>query len=441
MYQPNYPISSRFVNNSPRTKISSGIEELQSFTGYHLFCFNFLKYNTENLQNYFDLLKFWKERTQSKTFKPTASITHYFHTTDIHGDIGALLHALLYSGAAKFKNGGASFFYFDVETKNKYRISEFTPRTYRGIKNIILLPNLEINRCFEGILTIGGDLMDRGKNSEECFWTVIDLIEQYKSIKQPIRIKYLIGNHEGLIINNRIIDSITNKFITLHLDPGKLTRQILECHKNEIYNEYAECIKSGKANEKKLLNLSKRLQKLTEEFIQSNENLIYKYKFIRTELLKQITEGGIEFCYCNHATGVLTSHAFFDKENVLITLNCAIEKHLYTKEEITPLKDKIESNDFIPIKEKLFLSQIINSYLRTVYSNPTKIHHYQYLNDSEIIPLLWNRTFYNEADNPIYNEEYVEKNQIASLKQIIGHEAVSYGSVILKKIPYIQILD
>ncbi len=138
------------------------------------------------IQNFNNILKFWKDK--ERKFDTFDNKNCSFITTDIHGDLNALLNFLISTGFAYFDD--------NEELYKEYKIND---------NDAIKIPNLKINKNFNKNLFILGDLIDRGSFSNECFYLVKDIIEQidnlqmndknaYENLKD--RFQFLIGNHE-----------------------------------------------------------------------------------------------------------------------------------------------------------------------------------------------------------------------------------------------------
>lgn len=123
-------------------------------------------------------------------------------STDLHGSMNAALFFLLDSGVAKFRKDTPTFVYYDMVSRKAYNsIEEFLTEnkdaTIEKAGFLKLIPNLEINKDYEGKAVNCGDLIDRGSYSDEIVSMFSYLEEQEKGVgpnnKKIIRI---CGNHE-----------------------------------------------------------------------------------------------------------------------------------------------------------------------------------------------------------------------------------------------------
>ena len=144
-----------------------------------------------------------------------------FFITDCHGDLAVLLFGILGSRVAIFAPGEQAYVYYDVETGCTFKTPSEFLQTYPFIGGcdsyrscaidmqisseaeyveyrLRLIANLKVNLGSHNVLTLNGDLINRGNQTEECFYTVINLLNQFNGLassEQP-RLYYLCGNKE-----------------------------------------------------------------------------------------------------------------------------------------------------------------------------------------------------------------------------------------------------
>ena len=133
--------------------------------------------------NYDEIVNFWNNfyNDQSNIMDKENLM---FITSDIHGDLNALLNFLISTNFACFEDQN--------NLSKNYMISE---------NNMIRIPNLKINKNFNNKLFILGDVIDRGNYNQECFYLIKDILEQIDILSESHinlqdSLQYIVGNHE-----------------------------------------------------------------------------------------------------------------------------------------------------------------------------------------------------------------------------------------------------
>lgn len=154
-------------------------------------------------------------RNNSAVYATKASkIDGHYHFTDVHGCIRPLLNNLLNIGYIRFATGDGqpSWCYYNIVDGQMVDGLPDEPnehsRGYHDTEQLltewVLLPRVRLNEEFIGTITIGGDLVDKGIYSDECFWLINMLLEQQKQqlahnqTTAKRHLYYLVGNHEAL---------------------------------------------------------------------------------------------------------------------------------------------------------------------------------------------------------------------------------------------------
>jgi hypothetical protein len=173
-------------------------------------------------------------------FKSVNSEELHYHTTDTHGDLFSLTIALLMSGIARM-NG---YMFIDIKSER-----EITSIIETDSPFCCCIPRLTINPDFDGVFTIGGDIIDRGENSMESVILLKTLIQLAR--KRGINIRWLLGNHELAVLQGDFLLSESIGF------------NALEGYEKEYFNImrniFFDCIEEDILQACFNVNLTKRL--------------------------------------------------------------------------------------------------------------------------------------------------------------------------------------
>lgn len=218
---------------------------------------------------------------------------NFIQISDIHGDLNSLLMSLVGNKhyveskilPCKFVNNEPCVVYFDIKNgktiKNPDNINNYT--------NLVPIPNLEINPDFEGKFILNGDLIDKGLQSEVCFYTMYSILQQEKA---KGKIFYLLGNHESLLISEDFNSNILNTS-TSFFSSGK---SIFYLYNKEYYVLSAE----------KYDILKSRLQKMCiylKKLIEDNKlvystvigNVLFSHTYLNGDVVVNLIKELIEY--------------------------------------------------------------------------------------------------------------------------------------------------
>lgn len=341
---------------------------------------------------------------------------NHVHVTDIHGDLGGLLFALVGNNdksknPAKFKDNEQKTVFYNII--NGTIIKDLSTLSEEERTKFVPIPNLEPNPDFIGTFTMGGDVIDRGDESESCFYTMAHLLNLQtehlkKNPEEKEKIEFLIGNHEEMLLNN-------------------------ECH---------FCKENGG-------NITYGYFKIDDEGRRFEQSTDFEERFglMRKTMFQLLKNNQAKMCSAKGKT--IISHVSFIKEDVNKLLNFlqgikfvgysteGKEINQKSKEavaalgidviKIKKLQDKINNNDKLNEDDVALLSDSINKFATYAYqlnekdeegleipdTDKATIKQIFFNNSDQYSPegLLWNR-YTNLKENTVIND----------LKQLIGHD-------------------
>ena len=303
-----------------------------------------------------------------------------YFSTDHHGDLVAFLFSLLNSGVANYKENENSIIYFN--TKNKEIIKGSIMDYKENMRSIIPIPNLEINKEFNGKFICGGDLIDRGNQSDICICLMYYLLNQDPGAE---KIEYVIGNHEGMVIDD-------NMYALKDYD-APLFRKVGD------YSFIKEM----------LLDL---IEKEKLKFCVSFGNTIFSHTIFERIYLKkalEIIDCGKTFTSNKYYFLDYTEKQYFSEESKILAKN--LKSKIYRK------KEKLNEEDIS------ILSKLINDLFKKKCLNNNKVLIKKFgidisfdgifLDNSLQDGLLWSREFSISIPG-----------QINGLSQVVGHTPV-----------------
>lgn len=332
---------------------------------------------------------------------------NHVHVTDIHGDLGGLLFALVGNNdksknPAKFKDNEQKTVFYNII--NGTIIKDLSTLSEEERTKFVPIPNLEPNPDFIGTFTMGGDVIDRGDESESCFYTMAHLLNLQtehlkKNPEEKEKIEFLIGNHEEFLLINDFDSCLGNR--------GNITYGYFE-NRYETSTDFEE-----------------------------------RFEFMRKTMLQLLKNNQVKICSAKGKT--IISHVSFVKETVNTLLNFlqgikfvgysteGKEINQKSKEavaalgidviKIKKLQDKINKNDKLNENDVALLSDSINKFATYAYQlnekdeegleipDTDKATIKQIFNKNGVFGLLWNR-YTNLKENTVIND----------LKQLIGHD-------------------
>lgn len=363
-------------------------------------------YSNDVAKQNLDLFADLPNRPLTGEVNQIGSIDKHIHTTDIHGDLGALLYNLVADdnknrNPARFRIGEETVVFFNLENGSIESDLSLIPKENRI--NLVPIPNLELNPDFMHTFTLGGDLIDRGDETESCFYTMVHLLnEQTKILErypdQKPKIYFIMGNHEQGILHNKVKFSIVIGFNTTFTQP--------RLAKNK---EEQRIITTA------LFNANKDSQTFIGEFNAERFAIMQDY------CLKLVKHNQMILCYLKE--DVIISHVFFAKQDVIDLINEVVPFTSimnFTANDINSLahlQNKISYNIPLTIEDMQLLVNKLNHIMKTFYTN-------EILKTKELSSLM-----IELVSNRILNLTNNEKKSIVSLKQIIGHDITTVFSI------------
>lgn len=314
-------------------------------------------------------------------------VAHHYHITDVHGSLRLLLNVLLHSGIIRFRPDAQPIIYYCFSKQSYvhnlrdifYTRSMSKLQALKTIKEIVVLPNVELNPDFIGYFTMGGDLIDRGSYSEECFYLMRMLLEQQATgqVWSEQRLWYLLGNHEMATIGGFVphLDILESNYYTSMLT---------------MNNMDAEIAPNGKAMYYKLIgyNLDTMLTRTLER--------IHKYRFrnLRQDLLALIQQRRLDISYLGD-DGATYAHSFWSVHDVERLLACCQKYPEFSHiiDELVVINKAGNQGIALKPEQIKLLNQTINQvwYYAAQDAEALAIveHHNDY--DNSCAGLVWNR--------------------------------------------------
>lgn len=402
----------------------------------------------KNISLKFKIIEFWKaditkidynkgkiKKTKievNKSFK--APKNKHYHTSDIHGDLNVFLYSVLKSGCAKYKDGENPEIFYDISSRKTFKtIEEAIKKSEKfNIFNIRVIANIEPNPNFDGIFTFGGDLIDRGLQSEETFYSMMHLLKQNSDLGiNRKNIQYILGNHEKMVLDKNFQLASINGSNYLLDTKSDLTRNKIEKGKNE------------------------------ENFTRNKDNFVFMF----LHLNQAIVDSNVNLSYAlNNQT--IVSHVVYDKNTInslldfmedesvinnfhhknFLTIARSNKENLYYK-----LIDK-ESYEAIKTQYKKDLMHI--SQLKTKIQHNIELNQIDITNLSNVINTFNKLYFLNNKDRKLVerNQRFAEMSKnilwqrslnggkeiknsytpIPGLNQIVGHDKIESHRAILE---------
>ncbi len=388
------------MENIKKNKGMSSLDALNSFTKkYEIFlnnegikeigCFKSLEEVRESLMITMYISSNLKEIQNSGDFYDRSvqeSKDKEIHVSDTHADLLAFLGPGIKSGAFIFKKNEDPFVFYNTKTKKMISVDDIETdvNTDNSIKNIICLPNVEINKDFKGKIIYAGDFIDRGKQSEESFYLVYNLLNQNHYVNdEEEKVIFQTGNHE------------------ISLSQGKLSNKTKIGYDTFLYNR----------EEKKL----------------NNE----KYEILSNDCLELIKENKLQHYYLLEKGAIISSHSICREEDVELIYNKSNDIIDALKDNKTfieifkdeELKNKIFSGEELSVEEQkkfvFFMNTFLNKALtiinqKEVLHNTDEKKHNEYKEQATKYDSLFS-TDVKEGD------KYHIDDRVEGISQIIGH--------------------
>lgn len=338
--------------------------------------------------------------------------TNHYHITDVHGSMNLLLTSLLRVGAVRYVDVKQPVIYYSLATQqydtdltqlcSLKAVSSL--ESIRLLREIVILPNLELNPEFVGIFTMGGDLFDRGCYSEECFYLYRMLLQQQQRSPEKVRrIWYLLGNHELITIRNI---------------PQELAVEDSDCYSSmlTVENPEAELNSSGKQIHYRVLGYPAHSSTVR----QLDQIHRYRFRHLRRDLITLMQQHQLQISYLD-SNYVTYSHSFwtiYEVERLMIYYQQQ-SKFQNVVQELLQIYTSANRGRSLKYNQISFLNQLMNSVWTHALHDPQAMAVFEHPNnyDNSMAGAVWNRA-----------KKFVEGDAIIPrlrMPQIIGHTVIT----------------
>ena len=295
-----------------------------------------------------------------------------FAISDTHGDMGALLEALLRSRVVEFA---------DVNNPCKVIVDP------NNQENKILIPNLKIKDGCNNKLIILGDIIDRGQHSDSCMMLIRDILNKQKEQKSK-NIILTVGNHEDMTITD------TNDYQMTIDETNYRTGD------NKDYNTARDVLTSMVEDDEMVFC-----------YYDENSNTIYSH---------------VPFDVCNTYNALKFVHNKIQKDDLFLGYNSIDNfKDLYKKIENQKKAINPQEKDNLIQKETKLLANILNKLYKHACKDTKVMEKLQdnvYCIDGQNNGLLWNRGYTSDKFKSIKGVNFVGGHDSKKEKYELTHQ-------------------